>query len=63
MSIYISGIGVSKGIAISKAFVLVREQLDTTQIILPASKINSEIKLPTTRGHSQLADMWYQENE
>ncbi len=44
MSIYISGIGVSKGIAISEAFVIVREQLDTTQITLPASKINSEIK-------------------
>lgn len=44
MSIYISGIGVSKGIVISEAFVLVREQLDTTQRILPASEINSEIK-------------------
>ncbi|MCK4675377.1 MAG: phosphoenolpyruvate--protein phosphotransferase [Gammaproteobacteria bacterium] len=60
MSIYISGIGVSKGIAISKAFVLVREQLDTTQIILPASKINSEIKRfknALTQANNQLHDI------
>ena len=44
MSIYISGIGVSKGIAIGEAYVLVREQLDARQIKLPKSKINSEIK-------------------
>jgi phosphotransferase system enzyme I (PtsI) len=44
LSIYISGIGVSKGIAISEAFVLVREQLDTTQKTLPPSEIKSEIK-------------------
>ena len=44
MSIYISGIGVSKGIAIGEAYVLVREQFDVRQISLPASKINSEIK-------------------
>ena len=44
MSIYISGIGVSKGIAIGEAYILVREQFDVKQINLPASKINSEIK-------------------
>jgi phosphotransferase system enzyme I (PtsI) len=44
LSIYISGIGVSKGIAIGEAYVLVREQFDVRQISLPASKINSEIK-------------------
>ena len=44
MSIYISGIGVSKGIAIGEAYVLVREQFDVRQINLPASEINSEIK-------------------
>ena len=44
MSIYISGIGVSKGIAIGEAHVIVREQLDATQITLPASAIKSEIK-------------------
>ncbi|MFV9615494.1 MAG: phosphoenolpyruvate--protein phosphotransferase, partial [Gammaproteobacteria bacterium] len=43
MSIYISGIGVSKGIAIGEAYVLVREQFDARQINLPASEINSEI--------------------
>jgi phosphotransferase system enzyme I (PtsI) len=44
LSIYISGIGVSKGIAIGEAYVLVREQFDARQINLPASEINSEIK-------------------
>ncbi len=44
MSIYISGIGVSKGIAIGEAYVLVREQLNVTQRTLAASEINSEIK-------------------
>ena len=44
MSIYISGIGVSKGIAIGEAYLLVHEQLDTRQIKLPKSEINSEIK-------------------
>jgi len=43
VSIYISGIGVSKGIAIGEAYVLVREQFDARQISLPASEINSEI--------------------
>jgi phosphotransferase system enzyme I (PtsI) len=44
LSIYISGIGVSKGIAIGEAYVLAREQFDVRQINLPASEINSEIK-------------------
>ena len=44
MSIYISGIGISKGIAIGEAYVLVREQFDARQINLPASEIDSEIK-------------------
>ncbi len=44
MSIYISGIGVSKGIAIGEAYVLVREQLDVTQINLHASEIDAEIQ-------------------
>ena len=44
MSIYISGIGVSKGIAIGEAYVLVREQFDARQISLPASEVDSEIK-------------------
>ena len=44
MSIYISGIGVSKGIAIGEAFVLARAQVDVTQRTLAASEIKSEIK-------------------
>ncbi len=44
MSIYISGIGVSKGIAIGEAFVLAREKIDATQQVLPASEIKPEIK-------------------
>ncbi|MCK4833794.1 MAG: phosphoenolpyruvate--protein phosphotransferase, partial [Gammaproteobacteria bacterium] len=44
MSIYISGIGVSKGIAIGEAYVLAREKVDATQKNLAASEINSEIK-------------------
>jgi phosphotransferase system enzyme I (PtsI) len=44
LSIYISGIGVSKGIAIGEAYVLVREQFDARQIDLPASEIDAEIK-------------------
>lgn len=44
VSIYISGIGVSKGIAIGEAFVLAREQLDATQETLPASEIDAEVK-------------------
>ena len=44
MSIYISGIGVSKGIAIGEAYVLAREQVDITQRTLAASEVRSEIK-------------------
>jgi len=44
LSIYISGIGISKGIGIGEAFVLVREKLDATQITLPNSEIATEIK-------------------
>ena len=44
MSIYISGIGVSKGIAIGEAFVLAREQVDVTQRTLAASEVKPEIK-------------------
>ena len=60
MSIYISGIGVSKGIAIGEAYVLVREQFDARQINLPASKINSEIKRfkkALARANKQLHDI------
>jgi len=44
VSIYISGIGVSKGIAIGEAFIIAREQIDVSQRILPASEIAGEIK-------------------
>jgi phosphoenolpyruvate-protein phosphotransferase (PTS system enzyme I) len=44
LSIYISGIGVSKGIAIGEAYVFAREQVDASLQVLPASKINAEIK-------------------
>ncbi len=44
MSIYISGIGVSKGIAIGEAYLIAREKVDVTQQTLPASKIKAEIK-------------------
>ena len=44
MSIYISGIGVSKGIAIGEAHIIAREQFDATQITLPATAIKPEIK-------------------
>jgi phosphoenolpyruvate-protein phosphotransferase (PTS system enzyme I) len=43
LSIYISGIGVSKGIAIGDAYVLAREQLDAIQTTIPAKKIEAEI--------------------
>lgn len=52
MSIYISGIGVSKGIAISNAYVIARTQFDTTQQILPATEIKAEIN----RFRNALAD-------
>jgi len=44
LSIYISGIGVSKGIAIGEAFVLAREQLNATQTSIPQPLIKAEIK-------------------
>ncbi len=44
MSIYISGIGVSKGIAIGEAFVIAREQFDATQTILSTDEIAAEIE-------------------
>ena len=44
MSIYISGIGVSKGIAIGEAYLIARETVDVTQQTLPASEIKTEIK-------------------
>lgn len=60
MSIYISGIGVSKGIAISKAYVIARAQIDTKQKNLPASEIASEIsrfKSALTQVNRQLHDI------
>ncbi|VAW50821.1 Phosphoenolpyruvate-protein phosphotransferase of PTS system [hydrothermal vent metagenome] len=44
MSIYISGIGVSKGIAIGEAYVVAREKIDATLKILDPSEISAEIK-------------------
>jgi len=44
MSIYISGIGVSKGIAIGEAYLLAREQADVSQQILSPDEIKPEIK-------------------
>ena len=44
MSIYISGIGVSKGIAIGEAHVIAREQFHAEQITLPAAALKAEIK-------------------
>lgn len=43
LSIYISGIGVSKGIAIGNAFVLARENIEATQSTLQPSEIDAEI--------------------
>lgn len=43
MSIYISGIGVSKGIAIGEALVIAGSNFDATQITLPKSEIKNEI--------------------
>jgi phosphotransferase system enzyme I (PtsI) len=60
LSIYISGIGVSKGIAIGEAFVLAREQIDATQRTLAASEIKSEIqrfKKAMTLANKQLHDI------
>lgn len=44
MSIYISGIGVSKGIAIGEAYIIAREQLNATLTTLPPEQIKPEIK-------------------
>jgi phosphotransferase system enzyme I (PtsI) len=44
MSIYISGIGVSKGIAIGEAYLLAREQINVSQQLLAATEIPAEIK-------------------
>jgi len=44
MSIYISGIGVSKGIAIGEAYVLARVKIDATQRTLSSAEIEPEIK-------------------
>jgi len=60
LSIYISGIGVSKGIAIGEAHVIAREQLDTMQITLPASELKAEIKrfkTALTQASKQLHDI------
>ncbi len=60
MSIYISGIGVSKGIAIGKAHIIAREQLDTTQITLPASALKAEVKrfkIALTQASKQLHEI------
>lgn len=60
MSIYISGIGISKGIGIGEAFVFAREKLDATQVTLPYSEINSEIKrfkISLAQANQQLHDI------
>ena len=44
MSIYISGIGVSKGIAIGEAYLIARETIDVTKQTLPASELKAEIR-------------------
>ncbi len=44
MSIFISGIGVSKGITTGLAHVIMREQIDVTQHTLQKSQLNNEIK-------------------
>jgi phosphotransferase system enzyme I (PtsI) len=44
LSIYISGIGVSKGIAIGEAYIIAREQLNATLTTLPPEQIKPEIK-------------------
>ena len=60
MSIFISGIGVSKGIAIGNAFVLTREQYDAVQTTIPDYEIDSEIKrfkLALALANKQLHDI------
>jgi len=44
MSIYISGLGVSKGIAIGEAYLLAREQINASQTTLSAADVEPEIK-------------------
>jgi phosphotransferase system enzyme I (PtsI) len=43
VSIYLSGIGVSKGIAIGNAFIIARELLDAKQVTLSKAEIEPEI--------------------
>ncbi|MBT8133612.1 MAG: phosphoenolpyruvate--protein phosphotransferase [Gammaproteobacteria bacterium] len=60
MSIYISGIGVSKGIAIGEAHLIARETIDVTKETLPASEIRAEIrrfKRALKLANSQLHDI------
>ncbi len=44
MSIYLSGIGVSKGITTGSAYVISREKINATQLLLEKSQIKNEIK-------------------
>lgn len=60
MSIYISGIGVSRGIAIGEAFVLMREKYDATQITLSSDALPAEInrfKKALEKADKQLHDV------
>jgi len=60
LSIYLSGIGVSKGIAIGEAFVLMREQYDATLVTLPASEIEAELErfeIALAKANQQLHDI------
>ena len=60
MSIYISGIGVSKGIAIGEAYVIAREKVDAFQITLPASEIDAELErfeIALAKANKQLHDI------
>ena len=60
MSIFISGIGVSKGIAIGNAFVLAREKFSATQVTLQHSEIKFEIerfKKALAQANKQLHDI------
>ncbi len=43
MSIYISGLGVSKGITTGRAYIIAREQINVTQKTLDRSQISAEI--------------------
>ena len=60
MSIYISGIGVSKGIAIGEAHIIAREKFNATQTTLPTSAIKAEIKrftIALAQANKQLHDI------